>query len=168
MRSLCGIAVALLVLAVLLGGCAGAPKQETAPDTVAIAATIDSLMRALGSAIAAGDTAAIVGFYADDAVILPDHAPRIDGMAAIRVLWAGFYRIPGFKMTLAPAQEMVSPSGDMVVSLGTWEFEAQGPQGKRLHDVGKSVSVFRQVGGQWKIQLDTWNSDQPPPGQAKP
>jgi ketosteroid isomerase-like protein len=167
MRSLCGVAVLSLLLTVLLSGCVGAPKLETAPDTAAIAATIDSLTRALDAAIAARDTAAIAGFYAEDAVVLPANAPRVDGKAAVHGLWARFLGMPGFRMPLVPAQQIVSPAGDMVVGLGTWEFDARGPQGQPLHDVGKSVAVYTQVGGQWKIQVDIWNSDQPAAGQAK-
>ena len=161
MRSFCGVAVPLLALAVLLGGCAGAPRQEAAPDTAAIAATIDSLTRALDGAIAVGDTAAVVGFYADDAVVLPANAPLLEGKPAIHALWVGYLGLPGFRMPLVPTRQIVSPSGDMVVGLATWEFTARGPQGQTLHDVGKSVAVYQRVGGQWRIQVDTWNSDLP-------
>jgi hypothetical protein len=36
-----------------------------------------------------------------------------------------------------------------------------------MHDVGKCVVVLKQVGGQWKFQIDTWNSDTQMPGQGK-
>ena len=167
MRSFCGIAVLLPALVLSLGGCAGAPRPAAAPDTAAIAATIDSLTRALDAAIAAGDTAAVVGFYADDAVVLPANAPRLEGKAAVHALWARYLGLPGFRMPLVPSRLMVSPAGDMVVALSTWEFTARGPQGQTLHDVGKSVAVYQQVAGQWKIQVDTWNSDLPAQPRAE-
>jgi ketosteroid isomerase-like protein len=160
--------VILLFLAnALLGGCAGAPKPAAAPDTAVISATIDSLEQAFNAALAAKDTSAIVGFYADDATVLPANALRVTGTDGIRKLWAVMLGAPGVKLTIAPGQKIISQAGDLVVEAGAYDFTAQGPKGKPLHDVGKTLVVFKQVGGQWKLQVDSWNSDMPLPGQGK-
>jgi ketosteroid isomerase-like protein len=167
MRTSLGIVILLLTSVALSGGCAGMPKPAAAPDTAAISSTIDSLMQAFSAAIAAKDTDAVVGTYADDAMVLPDNHGRADGKEAIRKLWVGLLSAPGVKLTVTPGPKTISQSGDLVVDVGTYDYTAASPKGKPVHDVGKTVGVFKQVGGQWKLQIDTWNSDLPMPGQGK-
>jgi uncharacterized protein (TIGR02246 family) len=167
MRTPKTLTILSLALVVLLGGCAGGQKQAPAVDTAAITAVIDSLGQAMNTAIAAKDTNAIVAMYADDAYLLPPSMVRADGKDAIHKIWAGFLSTPGAQLTLTPGQKIFSQAGDLVVDIGTFDFRATGPTGKPMHDVGKYVTVFKQVDGQWKIQVDTWNSDMPVPGSAK-
>ena len=61
--------------------------------------------------------------------------------------------------------EIVSQAGDMVVDLGTYDYQGLDPKQKPVQDVGKYVSVYKQVDGQWKMVVDAWNSD---PAPAKP
>jgi uncharacterized protein (TIGR02246 family) len=156
-----------LVLLVVLGGCAGGQKRAPAVDAAAITAAIDSIDTALSTAVAAKDTNAVLSFYADDANLLPPGMPRADGKDAIHKVWAGVLSTPGAELTTTPGQKIISQAGDLVVDLGTYDYKAVGPKKKPKHDVGKYVTVFKQVGGQWKIQVDTWNSDPPAPGQGK-
>lgn len=167
MRTSKALTILSLALLVLLGGCAGGQKQAPAVDTAAITAAIDSIDQALNTAVAAKDTNAILGIYADDANVLPPSMARADGKDAIHKVWAGFLSTPGAQLTMTPGQKIVSQAGDLVVDLGTYDYSAMGPKKKPLHDVGKYVTVFKQVNGQWKIQVDTWNSDMPAPGSAK-
>lgn len=154
-----------MILAATVSGCAGMQQQAKAPvDQAAIGAAIDSLEAGWAVAVAARDTTMLVNFYADDAHVLPPNGPRADDKAAIREVWAGFLSIPGVDLKLAPNTKMVSEAGDMAIDIGSYEMNAKDAKGKPIHDVGKYVTVFKKMNGEWKIVVDTWNSDTPMPG----
>ena len=69
-------------------------------------------------------------------------------------------------MELVPTAntKIVSEAGDMVVELGTYVFKGADPKGKPMSDIGKYVTVYKRVNGEWKIIVDTYNSDVPVPG----
>jgi uncharacterized protein (TIGR02246 family) len=154
-----------LVLVALLSGCAGT-QQAAAPlvDKAAIIAKVDSLNNAWTGAVAAKDTTALAAMYADDAHMLPANGPRVDGRDAIRSNWAqSFASIPGFNLKPVSNSKIISEAGDMVVDLGTYEFGGM-MGGRVMKDTGKYVTVLKNMNGEWKIVVDTYNSDLPPPG----
>ena len=59
---------------------------------------------------------------------------------------------PGFDLSFAPEQIVVSSSGDMAMDRGTYRL---GPE------TGKYVVVWRKVDGDWKVAADIFNSDNP-------
>jgi ketosteroid isomerase-like protein len=164
MRTLPALTFLLLAVVVSLAGCAGSQKPP-AVDTAAITAAIDSIGQAANAAIAAKDTNAVVGMYADDAHLLAPNVLRVDGREAIRKGWVTMLSAPGAQLVLTPGQKIVSQAGDLVVDLGTYDYKGLDPKKKPLRDVGKYVTVYKQVAGQWKIVVDTWNSD---PALSKP
>jgi ketosteroid isomerase-like protein len=146
-----------------MSGCAGAPQTPPAVDQAAIATQIQGRTAAFAAGLAARDTNAIGNMYADDAHLLAPNAPRTDGKEAIRQVWAGFMRMPGMELVPTTGPTMVSEAGDMVVELGTYTFKALDAGGKPMTDNGKYVTVYKKVNGEWKIVVDTWNSDVPFP-----
>jgi uncharacterized protein (TIGR02246 family) len=157
-RSVCRL-LSLLPVIVLAGGCAPGRNASPAPDPAAITAEVESFVAANNAAIAARDTAAVAALYTDDATVLPAGAPRVEGRAAIRAMWARSLRAPGLAMTLKSQRQLVSASGDMVTDIGTYDFRVEGPGGQPVHDVGKYVTVMQKVDGRWKMAVDIWNSD---------
>jgi uncharacterized protein (TIGR02246 family) len=147
-------------------GCAGGAKTSTTPavDQTAIGAKVDSVNAAYAAAIAQRDTNAAVGLYADDAHMMPANMPRADGKDAIRKVWVGLLSMPGLDLKITSNSKIVSEAGDMAIDLGTYTFAAKDPKGKPMTDHGKYVTVLKNVNGQWKILIDTWNSDVMPPG----
>lgn len=152
-----------ILLVALMSGCAGAPTPPVV-DQAAIGTEITAITTAFKDGLAARDTNAIGNMYADDAHLLAPNAPRTDGKEAIRSAWAGFMSMPGMELVPTTSSTMVSEAGDMVVELGTYTFKAQDPSGKPMADNGKYVTVYKKVNGEWKIVVDTWNSDVPIPG----
>jgi len=168
MRSTRACCVLFLVLALLVvSGCSTRRTAVPAADTGAIAAAVDSFIATHNAAIAARDTDAIVALYADDATVLPAGGARRDGREAIRAMWARSLTAPGLEMKIASGRKLVSEAGDMVADIGTYDFRMRGPRGEPLHDVGKYVTVMKKVDGRWKMVVDIWNSDPPPPAAAK-
>lgn len=71
--------------------------------------------------------------------------------------------MPGFDLRPVSNTKIISEAGDLVVDLGTYEFSGTDPKGKPMHDTGKYVTAIKKVNGEWKIVVDTFNSDTPMP-----
>ncbi len=156
--------LASLLLA-LVGACATQrPAEAPAVDTAAITATLDSLNQAFVAAVAARDTDAVVGMYADDAQVLPAGMPRADGRDAIRKVWVGMLQTPGLELNITSSKPMITEAGDMVIDVGGYSMKMKDKKGKPMEDVGKYVAIFKKVDGAWKIVVDTFNSDRESPG----
>ena len=150
------------VFAALLGGCA-APKPVV--DAAAIKAKITDLNQRYAAAVAAKDLDGLLGQYAPDARVLPANGPRADGHDAIRGAWTGFLNTPGLSLAFTSSDVTVSEAGDMAIDIGAYQMSMTGPGGQPVADVGKYVTIFKKVGDEWKISVETFNSDMPVAGQ---
>jgi uncharacterized protein (TIGR02246 family) len=162
------LAIAIAVaLPVAMNGCTATQSPPPPPpmvNEVEIGAALDSLTTAFVGAVTARETTLVANFYSDDAHFLPANAARADGKDAVRQVWAGFLATPGLQMSLTPNTKLVSDDGDLVVDLGAYVMNWQDAKGKTMTDKGKYVTVYKKVNGEWKIVVDTFNSDAPPPG----
>ena len=150
------------VLAILsiLAGCNRAPANDSTADVIAVRAA-DS---ALQQAIEARDLDRIVAFYADDALLLPTAEPLISGKAAIREEWTHLLAIPEYQSKATLSRVDVSADGTLAYTMGTYQAIMQGEDGKPVTEPGKYVSVWKkQSDGGWRIVVDTYNTDIPPP-----
>ena len=132
---------------------------DTGADEQAIRGHVDrwhQLMKAK-------DAAGIAELYAEDGAVMPPNAPIGKGRAAIQQTWASMMRTPGFDLTFAPEQILVSSSGDMALDRGTYGLTIA-PDGKTKTDTGKYVVVWRKIGSEWKAAADIFNSDLPASG----
>jgi len=94
---------------------------------------------------------------------MPPNAPIGKGRAAIQQTWASMMQTPGFALTFAPEQILVSASGDMALDRGTYSLTIA-PDGTTQTDTGKYVVVWRKIGSEWKAVADIFNSDLPAKG----
>jgi len=106
------------------------------------------------------DAAAIAQMYAEDGAFMPPNAAIAKGRATIERNWAAMMATPGFELTFAPEQIVVSSSGDLTLDRGTYQLTVA-PDGSKQVDTGKYVVVWRKVGGEWKAAADIINSDLP-------
>ena len=113
--------------------------------------------------VKAKDAAAIAQLYTEDGAVMPPNTAIGTGRVAIQQTWASMMNTPGFELTFAPEQIVVSNSGDMALDRGTYRL-AIAPSGKAQSDTGKYVVVWRKVGGEWKAAADIFNSDLPAGG----
>ena len=162
----------LSVTALLLPACQVSEKPANDAAEVSAAAAVDTgadeqairghvdhwhqLMKAK-------DAAGIAELYAEDGAVMPPNAPIGKGRAAIQQTWASMMRTPGFGLTIAPEQILVSSSGDMALDRGTYSLTIA-PNGTAQTDTGKYVVVWRKIGGEWKAAADIFNSDLPASG----
>lgn len=162
-RQVAGSLVAC-VFAVMMAGCAATP-QKPVVDVAAIKASILDMNQRYMAAVAAKDVDALLTQYAADARLLPSNGPRADGPEAIRKAWTDFLNTPGLSLASTSGDITVSEAGDMAVDVGTYQMNIAGPGGQPIQDVGKYVTIFKKVGTEWKISVETFNSDVPVAGQ---
>jgi ketosteroid isomerase-like protein len=155
--------VSLLVLGL---GCDRQPSGTASDPSQALAAlrTADSLVQA---AIVALDADRTASFYAEQAVMMPVAEPIIEGRAAILAEWRHVFGIPGYASRARLVATDLSTAGDFGYTRGTYESPMLGPDGQQLLERGKWVSVWkRQADRQWRIVVDIFNTDTPPPIHA--
>ena len=145
--------------AFLMSGCA---SQAPAPlDTTADQTALKEITATWFKGYNAGDADTAAGLYAEDAVLMPPHAPVARGRAAIRAFIAE--DSAGAKsagLTLVNGAETVGVNGDWGWNSGS--YTVQDGSGKSV-DSGSYLSVSHKVSGKWLYVRDTYNSDQPLP-----
>jgi uncharacterized protein (TIGR02246 family) len=118
---------------------------------------IDALNARFTEAMEKGDATAVASLYAPDARVLPPGAPTVTGHG-IRELWQSILDmgVTGGELKTVSVEEL----GDVAIEVGQYEMRI----GPDLADAGKYVVVHRrQPDGSWKLGIDIWNSDRPPP-----
>jgi ketosteroid isomerase-like protein len=153
--------VALLLLTAV--ACGTAPSD----DAAAMARALSELRVAdssVSAAIAARDAERTARFYTDDAVIMPVAEPIVEGRVAILEEWRHVFGIPGYANNSRLVASAVSAAADLGYTRGTYESPMLDRGGKPVVERGKWVSVWkRETDGTWRIVLDIFNTDSPPP-----
>jgi len=168
----------MLVLSILALGafvCVGCNKEKPAdqpPPTngakmdtrEADLQSIRELERRGREAAEAKDLDRYVSYYADDAVLFWPGAPMVTGRAAIRQFMQVFLSMPASSLSFETSRVEVSRAGDLAYSYGTNKVTLVDPNGKRMKDWGKYLTVYRkQPDGTWKVVADMGNTDLPAP-----
>ena len=128
--------------------------------------------RALGAAAeayhgaaSAKDAQAVVTFYADDAMMVPPNADRVEGIDGVRNYRFGFIETPGVELRFETVRVEVSASGDMGWTLAIGDVSFTRPDGEPGSDRVRDFHVWtKQVDGSWKVVVDMWNSEFPAGG----
>jgi ketosteroid isomerase-like protein len=109
----------------------------------------------------ANNVDATVGFYADDAYLLPPNAPIAHDKAGIRANWAALLT-PGSKVSWEITKVEVAKSGEIGYVMGTYQVSMKDDHGQPVNDHGKLVEIWKkQADGTWKCAVDIFNSDLP-------
>ncbi|MGH9777389.1 MAG: YybH family protein, partial [Candidatus Acidiferrales bacterium] len=151
MRRFFLIAAAVLLLA----GCGAQVDLEA--ERAALRATDQAWSQS------ASDLDLFMSYFAEDAVAaIPDAEPA-QGKKAIRNLWSGIFRTPGFSLKWTSTRVDVAESGAFGYVAGTFELTLQDSGGTTHTRTGKYQTVWRkQPDGQWKAVADLAALDSPP------
>jgi ketosteroid isomerase-like protein len=142
----------------------GACQPGAAPLSDEDIAAIHDGIAAYTRAVLAGDCDAQGAMYSEDAVLLPQNQPVVEGRAAINAACeaeAAQFTIQRF--TLTPLE--TDGYGDLAYQRGTWSeaFVAEGME-EPITLTGKYVSISRkQDDGSWLTTELLWNTDAPMP-----
>ncbi len=145
---------ALPALVALVAACATTPRVDRASEEQ----RIRELSQRQMAAAQAKDAAAMATFYADDAVFMGANQATLRGRDAIRRGMEGMFALPNLAFSFTPTTIQVAESGDIAYETGTYRFGADMPGG-RLDDAGKYLTIWRKIGGEWRIVADMNNSD---------
>lgn len=143
------------ILAIVLAACAPRPLNLEAER-----AALMQTSRDWAQAAANGDLDRVVGYWADDAMVLPPDQPAVVGKAAIREYVAKSMEIPGFSVTWEPEQAIVAANGEMGYLIERNRFTFADSTGTVRTQFGKVITVWRKdATGAWKCVIDTWNNN---------
>ncbi len=149
MRTLLSATVVLLAI-----GCA--PPPPAGPDPGEVQAAIDEVNARLSKAFNDNDPAGVAACYTEDGVVMAPNAPALRGRANIEQgLGPEIALVSNLELTTKKLEVL----GDTAIEEGTYTVDL-GP----IADRGKYVVIWKNVGGQWLLHYDVWNSDQPLPG----
>lgn len=122
----------------------------------AVLANNEKFMEAVGNK----DAKAIAARYTRDCVLLPNGAPRMEGPDAVEAFFGQAFDIGIQDIRLTT--DDVTEAGDALIEIGTAMVTIALPEGGTMEDPGKYVVIYRQEGGEWKMAVDIWNTDQSP------
>jgi uncharacterized protein (TIGR02246 family) len=109
-----------------------------------------------------GDVAAVGGMYTDDAVLLPPNFQMLEGRQAIQDFWGGARQM-GIR-DLALETVRVEERGDAAWEIGAYTLKIQQESGRPTEDRGKYLVVWKRASdGSWRLAVDIWNTNSPPP-----
>ena len=104
--------------------------------------------------------AAFDAYMAENALSLPAGDEPITGKQAIVESLAP---LKAGTLAWTPRQEVISRSGDLGYTWGTYEYWTTATNGQSRVSYGKYVTIWRkQPDGSWKAILDTGNQSPPP------
>ncbi len=104
---------------------------------------------------ATGDVEKTVGYWAEDAVMISEGQPQLNGKKAIRQMVEQSFKMPGFGISWQPQKVEVSESGDMAYIIEDSQVAYQDANGKAIKQQNKAVSIWKkQSDGSWKNVVD--------------
>ena len=99
------------------------------------------------------NAAAVAGLFAPNGVLVWEQRQPVSGPDAVEAFLAEFYAFnPGNETSWGPDRYDIAASGDLAVEHGTFE----GPAAQ-----GRYMTVYRKVGGDWKVAGDMSMSTRP-------
>ena len=108
------------------------------------------------------DLDGMMAIYAPDAQELMPAQPAVVGREAIRELYRQLITdYPRFSHTFALDEVTIAESGDLAVVRGSYRFMYDDNSPEQV-DIGKLVSVWVYLTGDWRLELIISNSDIPP------
>ena len=166
MRYLKRLGVLVLVAAATACSAGPAPPAATAPAAAVDLAAEEAAVRAISARWLAFEgernAAGIAGLFADDGRLIWVGQDPVFGAAAIQAyLTRQYAENPKQTSAWATDRVMIASAGDLAVEYGHFTNTATGKDGTGS-DRGNYVTVFRKVGGAWKVVSDASVSANPP------
>ena len=119
---------------------------------------IASVNQKFMDAFSRSDAASIADLYTEDTKLLPPGFPMMTGKEAVQSFWQGAMN-SGIKEARLETIELES-EGNLASEIGRFALTVQ-IQGSEITTMeGKYVVVWKKQGGNWKLHVDIWNTDE--------
>jgi ketosteroid isomerase-like protein len=146
------LTIAGLALSAGLSGCSGPTEPQFGiPDQQALRQATTELEAAFN----AGEVEKILPLYADNSVFMPPNKPLLRGRAPLRSYYDAMLNAGSTDLKLTPGD--LAGHGPLAYESGAYSM-----MNGSIRDRGKFLFVFRNLGGNWKIEYASWSSDLPP------
>ncbi|MBK7409006.1 MAG: DUF4440 domain-containing protein [Saprospirales bacterium] len=144
------------IVGLFLSSCqTAAPPETPAPDLDQIRSELQVMEDAYAVAENAKDADAVMAYYAEDAVNLPNDEPPVMGKAAILARMKDKMASDTTEHSIRFEVVDVFAAGDLAVEVGKSIFtDAAGKE-----HMGKYISVFEKRDGKYVCIRDMWNDD---------
>ena len=150
--------VVLFLIMATSAGCANS-KVNIAAEVEAIQARSQEIV----AAEAEQDIDKALSFYTKNAIVQPAGVPQAQGSEAIAELYRQFFKDNQIKESSVTSSEVtVSKSGDLAYEYGRSQIVLAGPESD-LQDIGKYLTIWQKIDGEWFIAAGSFSSDSPAP-----
>jgi ketosteroid isomerase-like protein len=148
-----------LLLPCLLGACAKAPPRDTQADVSAI----NAVREHEAMLVSAGSTDSMATLYTDNVVMMPPGEPMVEGIDAFKRWAAAMFSQANLSVKYDKSEVMVA--GDWALDRYTGTLIATPKAGvTAVKEEVKGIHFLQRQGdGSWKIAVDVWNMNAPPP-----
>ncbi|HET9428378.1 MAG TPA: SgcJ/EcaC family oxidoreductase [Allosphingosinicella sp.] len=148
------VAGALAGLAILpLGGCGNRIDTETEAERLM------QTSRDWSAAAQSRDVDRMLGYWAEDALIISPGEPERRGKAAIREYLLTSFAVPGFRISWEPLEATIAASGDLGYLIERTQVTVTGPEGRPLTQQFRAVTLWRkEADGAWRNVVDISNA----------
>lgn len=137
--------------------------QETAVDTAAIMAELDSMRTAFEEAVAADDFEAQAAAYTRDAVYSAPGAPPVRGRDSIRAALERESPPGGATLEIEPIDiRLLGPDWLYELGTGTLTFTPESAA-EPVSMSSTYLAVFRRTDEGWRLHVESLSPDAPPP-----
>ncbi len=108
-----------------------------------------------------GDVPILIGYYVEDAVLLPDGEPEVRGRAAVRAWIERFFARYTVEHSIDNSE--IVANGEWGFMRGNWLLTLHPRDGTASRRVlGKHLVLWRrEIDGVWRVARDMWNTDGP-------
>ena len=149
-----------LLLPGLLGACGrAAPLRNTPADVAAI----NAVREREAMLVSAGSADSMVTLYTDNVVLMPPGEPMVEGIDAVKRWAAAMFSQSNVSVSYAKSE--VSVAGDWGLDRYSGTLIATPKAGRSAaKEEFKGIHLLQRQGdGSWKIAVDVWNPNAPPP-----
>src|ERR1051325_5559647 len=82
-----------------------------------------------------------LGYYADDAIMMPPGEAVCKDKASRETSVKNMFAVPGMSLRFQTTKAEVSKSGDIGYAVGVYQWNSKDAKGKDYHETGKSTEV---------------------------
>ena len=129
-----------------------------------IMAKVQNTNNEMAKAMVAGDSEKGLSFYDEDAISLPNYAPMVKGIEAIKKSNEEMMK-SGMKFKSFEFKTLkVKICDNQITEIGTYKMSMTMPEmPESIEDTGKYVNIWeKQSDGSLKIKVEMWNTDKMP------
>ncbi len=106
------------------------------------------------------DVERMLGYWTDDAVVMPPALPVVTGKAALREYVRASLQIPGFRINWTSTDVRFSPDGQLAYMFSQNAVSVSDADGRPMTTVGRAVTIWRlDADGEWRCAVDIWNAE---------